>query len=342
MPHKRQPTTDSRRPTTFAIGCFVFAVSIALIACTKRNPDYGKHSDAAENNYLGNLSVSPGSLAPAFDSGTKSYSVDVASTVTSIAVTAMPQDSHAIMTLNGQQTSSGQLSTISLDGAGLSTPIVIVVTAASGSQNTYMVTVNRTAVGGDNTLQSLSVSPGALAPAFDSSRTSYSVDVAGSTGTVAVTATLQDSNATMTVNGQPTSSGQQRTISLNGPGTSTQISIVVTAANSSQNTYVVTVNRAALSGNNKLQSLTVSPGSLTPPFSPSVAFYTVNAATDTASVTVTVQSQDSGATVTINGQATTSSVVPLSGPGTTTSITVKVTAPNGDDKIYTINVHRAA
>ena len=61
------------------------------------------------------------------------------------------------MTINGQATTSGQARTITLGVAGSNTPIPIVVTAVSGSQNTYIVTVNRAAPGSNNNLQSLTV-----------------------------------------------------------------------------------------------------------------------------------------------------------------------------------------
>jgi hypothetical protein len=49
------------------------------------------------------------------------------------------------MTIEGQGTSSGQNRSISLGAAGTSTDIDILVTAPSGSQRTYTVTVNRAA-----------------------------------------------------------------------------------------------------------------------------------------------------------------------------------------------------
>ena len=150
------------------------------------------------------------------------------------------------------------------------------------------------------------MSPGALAPApFTASATSYTVNVASNVSSVTVTATLQDTNATMTVNGQGTSSGQVRSITLNGPGSSTLVTIEVTAPNSSQKTYLVTVNRTALGGNNNLQSF----DRITGPLGSCVCgehielFGSVNSV---ARRTVTARAQDAGATVSINGQPTTS------------------------------------
>ena len=115
-------------------------------------------------------------------------------------------------------------------------------------------------------------------------------------------------------------------------GSSTPIPIVVTAVSGSQNTYIVTVRRAAPGGNNNLQSLTVSPGNLTPPFTASRLVYTVNVASGVDSVTVTAQPQDSGATVSIDGQTTTSRSFSLGAPGSSTEILTEVMAPNGSVK----------
>jgi hypothetical protein len=283
--------------------------------------------------------VSPGPLVPTFIASTTSYSVNVASTVASVTVTAALQDTHASMTVNGQGTSSGQARTISLNGPGSSTLVTIEVTAPNGSQKTYLVTVNRTALGGNNNLQSLTLSPGTLTPSFTMSRLVYTVNVASTVDSVTVTAQPQDPGATVSIDGQPTTS---RSVSLGAPESSTEILIEVMAPNGNQKTYAVTVNRAALGGNNNLQSLSVSPGTLAPSFSASTTDYTVNVVSAVASVTVTAQPQDAGATVSIDGQPATSRSVSLGAAGSSTEILIGVMAPNGSQKTYTVTVNRAA
>ena len=323
---------------------FLLFTTLSLNACSDANNVTGPPPPVplSPDAKLSSLTINTGPLDPAFSSDIANYAVDVATSVNSVTVTARPQNADASMTVNGQTTASGQARTINLRGAGLSTPIPIVVTAVNGSQNTYIVTVRRAAPGGNNNLQNLTVSPGPLTPAFAASTTSYSVSVASTVSSVTVTATLQDTNASMTVNGQGTSSRQARTISLNGPGSSTLITIEVTAPNGSQKTYLVTVNRTALGGNNNLQSLTVSLGPLTPAFTASTTSYSVDVATSVTSVTVTARAQDAGATVSINGQPTTSRSVSLGAAGSSTPISIEVTAPNGSQKTYIVTVNRAA
>jgi hypothetical protein len=191
----------------------------------------------------------------------------------------------------------------------------------------------------DAKLSSLTVTPEMLLPAFSGDVSSYAVEVATSVTSVTVTAQPQTAGATVSINGQTATS---RSVSLGAPGFSTTIPIVVTAVSGSQSTYIVTVNRAAPGGNNNLQSLTVSPGSLSPPFTASTRRYTVNVDSAVANVLVTAQPQDAGASVSINDQPTTSLSVPLGAAGTNTQIDIDVTAPNGSQRLYTVVVSRAA
>ena len=113
----------------------------------------------------------------------------------------------------------------------------------------------------DATLSSLTISPGTLQPAFLSDVTTYTVAVTTSISSVTLTAEPQIAGATISINGQTITN---LSVTLGPAGSNTPISIVVTAPNGSQSTYIVTVNRAAPAGNNSLQSLTVSSGTLAP------------------------------------------------------------------------------
>jgi len=166
------------------------------------------------------------------------------------------------------------------------------------------------------------------------------VDVATSVTSVTVTARAQDAGASVSINGQPMTS---QSVALGAAGSNTPIPIVVTAPNGSQKTYLVTINRAALGGNNNLQSLTVTPGTLSPPFTAGTRRYTVNVDSTVDRVTVTAQPQDAGATVSINDQPTTTGLsVILGAAGTNTQIDIDVMAPNESQRTYTVVVTRAA
>jgi hypothetical protein len=284
-------------------------------------------------------------LNPAFNPATTNYTADLTSDIQSVKVTALPAVSGDSVTINGQATTN---SVIPLNEAGKTTIISVSVLESDAKSRTYTVVVNRAGITGNNSLRSLTVSPGTLPPpGFDPNTQTYAVDVASSAGTISVTPTLQDLTATVTVNGQAATSGQPSTVTLGGPGSNTRIDIVVTAQNNSPKIYTVNVNRGGLSSNNRLQALTVSAGSLNPTFNPNTSAYTVNVASGITSVRITPRPSDSAATMTVtsNGQVTTSGqtrTVTLRDAGLSTTINITVTAQNGSQKPYLITVDRAA
>jgi hypothetical protein len=297
------------------------------------------------NNSLQSLAVSPGALDPAFSASATNYTVDVGSGVTSLTVTPRLEDPAASLEVNGQTATSGQSRAITLNGAGSSTTINIIAIAQNGIQKLYAVTVNRAALGGNNDLQSLTVSPGSLVPTFRANRTGYTVTVGSNVDSIIVTGIVQDTGATLAINGQGASSGQPRPIPLGAPGTTTEIDVTVVAPNGSSKPYQIDVTREALAGNNNLQNLSVSPSSLVPTFSASATDYTVSVSSDVSSVTVTPTLQDTNATMTINGQGSSSgqvSTIPLGAEGSSTSVAIVVTAPNGSQKSYAVTINRAA
>ena len=214
------------------------------------------------------------------------------------------------------------------------------MTAPNSTTKTYTVLVNRAALGGNNNLQSLTVSSGTLSPVFNTNTTSYTVDVASGVGSVTVAAQAQDAGASVSINGSITTS---LLVTLGAAGTSTPVTVIVTAPNSTTKTYTVLVNRAALGGNNNLSALSISAGALVPAFAASTTSYDVAAPNATASTTVTATVADSAATLTINGLPATSGVASASIPLAigANAIPVVVTAQNGTPKTYTITITRA-
>lgn len=342
--------TNSAQARTIQLGTPSSTTPIIIIV-TAQNGTQNAYTVAVSraalggNNNLQSLTGSPGSLSPSFNASRTSYTMEVGSTVSSVTVTPRLQDTSATMTVNGQTTTSGQNRSVTLNGPGSNTLLNILVTAPNGTQKTYTVGVSRAALGGNNNLQSLGISPGTLSPNFNANTTSYTVDVGSGINNVAITPRSQDSNATITVNGQTTSSGQNRSVTLNGPSSNTVINVVLTAPNSAQKLYTVTISREALGGNNNLQSLAVAPGTLSPSFGANRTSYTVRVSSTVDTITVTPRLADTDATMRVNGQATNSGQarsLSLNGAGLNTDVSIVVTAPNNNQKIYTITVDRQA
>ena len=78
------------------------------------------------------------------------------------------------------------------------------VTAQDGvTTKTYTITVNMAAPATDATLSDLTISPGTLTPAFAAGTTSYTDSVAYGVTSITVTPTVNQTNATVTVNQLP-------------------------------------------------------------------------------------------------------------------------------------------
>jgi len=186
---------------------------------------------------LANLSVSQGTLSPAFDCNTVTYHLNSESAINSLNITATLADPAATLTINSQSATSSAAQAVNLaQGTNL---IPIVVTASGiNTQTAYILSVNGTVSNAN--LGSLSVSPGSLS--FSPNTTSYMVNVDTSITSVDLSATPSDSKAIMLLNGAILTAGATHTISLN-PG-STTITVMVVAQDASTKTYTITVNRA--------------------------------------------------------------------------------------------------
>ena len=132
-----------------ALGAFGELGALAVAACGGGSSDSSSSSSstttASTDATLSGLTVSSGTLSPTFASGTTSYTVSVANTVTSITLTPTVNASGASVKVAGTAVTSGSASASQALSVGTNT-ISIVVTAADGSTtDTYTVTATRAA-----------------------------------------------------------------------------------------------------------------------------------------------------------------------------------------------------
>lgn len=199
---------------------------------------------------LSALTISQGTLTPAFSGATTSYTATVASAVSSMNLSASSVDSHSVLTVDGAAYTAGATKTVAL---AFGTHDITVVSNAHGTAKTYTITVTRPYYT-DKTLHSLSLSTGTLSPAFSAGTTSYTASVgAGVTG-LNITATA-DAYAEIRINTGVCTSGVPFPVTL--PAGSNVFSIEVTAHNGDQQTYTLTVNRNDFT-NAKLSMVKVS------------------------------------------------------------------------------------
>jgi hypothetical protein len=314
----------------------------------------------SNNADLSAMSISSGTLSPAFVNSTTSYTASVTNATTSITITPTKSEANATIPVrvNGgvytTVASGSASSSLSLNvGTNL---IEVQVTAQDGTTvKTYSISVIRSGVGSNNAdLSAMSISSGTISPAFVSSTTSYTASVTNATTSITVTPTKSDANATIQVrvNGgvytTVASGSASSSLSLN-VGTNL-IEVQVTAQDGTTvKTYTTTVTRIG-SNNADLSGLVIFFGTLSPVFTASTTNYTVsvnnevsvNRVTPTAAqanATIEVQVNSGGYAAVTSGSV--SGLLPLNVGANT--IQVRVTAQDGTTlKTYTVIVNRAA
>lgn len=208
--------------------------------------------------------------------------------------------------------------------------VIITLTVHDGEKSTAMsfpLVIN------DLKLRDLTPETGAFAPVFDPHTLEYTLVYLGSRTDITLTPRADDPAVKITVNGIPTTSGQEsHPIPLEDAGGRTQI-VVSAPATGLSKTYSVRFVRA-LSKIATLADLSVTPGQLTPAFAPEVSAYKVVVDYYTTEVKVAARPGDGRARVEIQGG--TNLMVGNN------EIRIRVRAENGEERLYTVTVTRDA
>ena len=317
---------------------------------------------ASTDATLSTLTVSPGTLDPAFDAATTSYRVSVGSDVTRVSITVTTNDAKATLKyLDATDTELTDADTASTDSFEVDVVtgdnvIKMKVTAENGSTTeTYSVTVRR--LSADATLSALTVTPGTLTPAFASATTSYAVGYAASVSRVTVTPTTThagasveylDATDSVLTDAETTSTD---TFEVDLGSADTVIKIKVTAEDGTT-TRIYTLTVEGPSDEASLSNLTLNPGTLSPAFTSGTTSYSANVGTETTRTTVTPTTTHDAATVEyLDAADATLTDADTSSTDTfevdleigENVVKVKVTAENGTStRTYTVLVQRGA
>ena len=196
---------------------------------------------------LSALSLSGVTLAPAFASGTLTYTASVARTVSQTTVTATATESTATVAItpaDADTNTAGHQVTLA---AGETTTITATVTAQDGvTSSAYTVAVARASLPEGTTLSALSLSGVTLAPAFASDTLTYTARVPHTVSqtTVAATPTVSTASVAITpADADTNTTGHQVNLTS---GATTTITVTVTApGGGATSSYTMAVTRAA-------------------------------------------------------------------------------------------------
>jgi len=190
------------------------------------------------------------------------------------------------------------------------------------------------------TLSGMSLSEGTLSPSFQSNTANYTVTVANSISSISVTAIVNDTNASLTIDGTAVNTGvASQAISLSVGNT--DIDVVVTAEDgTSTQTYTITVTREALSSVASLSAISLSEGTLSPAFHSKTTSYSIDVPNTTQTITITPTKTHSQSSVTVNGATVSASRTVTLSVGSNT-VTIFVTAEDTTTtQTYTLTVTR--
>jgi hypothetical protein len=210
------------------------ATKTYTITVTRAQAQQGQSSD----NNLSALSLSAGTLSPAFASGTSAYTAAVANSVSSVKVTATKAESHATISVNGTTVASGTASSDIALAVGANT-ITVVVTAEDASTKSYTIVVTRATApvvtkSSDSSLKSLDVLEGTLSPAFSPNQLSYTATMDYDVTDNGVVTEINEEHQKVVINGV-----NEWKVGVN------VIKVVVTAEDGSKRTYTIAITRKA-------------------------------------------------------------------------------------------------
>ena len=264
---------------------------------------------------LGSLSVTETTINETFGT-TTNYTADVPYGVTSVTISATPNDPNATLTGDGEKNLNTGDNTFN-----------IVVTAEDGTTSTTYTLNVRRAKNNNADLTNLTISAGTLDPSFDTDIPSYNVSVDNSKSQVTIIGYPEDPNATVTISGD-TGGGL-----VNLSTGDNNITVTVTAEDgTTTKNYTIKVNRE-LSSDATLKELIPSSGTLDPVFAAGTPSYDLSVSNEIETVTFTATPTSDAASVTITGNTN------LSVGDNTATITV--TAEDGTVNAYTVNITRA-
>ena len=277
------------------------------------------------NVFLSSLTVDQGIISPMFDKETVSYTVNVGTDVNDITLTAVAEDSKAVVSGDGVKTLN----------PGSNTFVITVTAEDNVTTKDYTVVVIREQKS-ILTLSDLTID-GVTIDGFSPNKTDYVITVPFSKVSIDIQATPYDVDASITGSGIGSHALTKD---------SETFSFTVTAQDGSTQVYNVTVNKESPDSNNLLTDILVDGYTLSPEFSSDEENYSIgNVDEDVDSLVVNVIPESDKSTIVykVNGKEVTIIDNKLNipadlGPGT---IEIIVTAEDGSEKTYTIRYDKS-
>ena len=285
----------------------------------------GGTSTKSNDANLKSLNVEGFDLSPAFDPGTTSYTIDVPEGLSELIINAEANSGKATVDGKGKKTFT------------LGDTLVVKVVAEDGSSKEYKITTKKKEESApkdsNNKLKSLDISGYSINPKFDPDKTTYSMNVANSVTGLTVKAETESDKAHVTILGN---TGWKEGVNT--------VTVRVTAEDGSQRDYIINVTRAGngnttapqKSNDNNINDLiiksahTMEPGT----FNKDITTYNVTVPYDVDKLDLTATLSNAKAKYTVTGNENFK-------VGEVNVVQIIVTAEDGSQKVYILNVTRS-
>jgi hypothetical protein len=297
---------------------------------------------------LSNLTVSAGTLMPAFQPDMLHYTDTLENAQDTITIVPTARDIRAVVTVNGDTVASASKKKISNLQIGPNTLTIIVFAADGKTQRQYAIALYRKS--NSNTLLSLlEVSAGQVKPAFSETVFEYRDTIAYTTDSIAVKARAKNQDCKLYFNENSLKPDTFSAKVYLPAARLCTLNVKVRLPDGSQETVYRILSYRMGNPESKLTRLEGAPNdslTLQPAFKDTVYQYYDTVPNHRESVSIIAEPKDRNAIVTINGDTVnnqfTTDVISLKRGGLTT-ITVKVYAQDGiHSSIYTIRLLREA
>ncbi len=317
--------------------------------------------EAQSNARLSALVLPRGAvLQPAFNPAVHSYTVVVPFAATAVRVEARGQSPYMkSVTIDGAEF-RGAAGTGTVEFQGVQERAVTIETLAEDgvTRDRYTVSIARAAPDSNAALETLDLQNAPIFPAFSPSQGRYQALAPFATKQLVVHARPQSGVATVSVASLPIGGGATPLQPRGDPASAAgavvafprgrlAIAITVTAEDGTAQQYLVDIRRAPPDRNADLASLGVSSGALNPVFTPRIVSYSVGLPAAVESVVVTAVAASPVALVSVAElpnlkPAPRLDVTIAVDPGAANAASFVVVAEDGSQKLYRVQIQRAA
>lgn len=286
-----------------------------------------------------------------FNAQKNDYTISVPFTTTGVTITPVVKSKLSKATVNGTKISATNpgKEIVLKQGETVTVTVQVIPEGGVNYANDYVLKITRQKPASEARLLSLTVGGGEnMQPTpFVPDKTSYSVDIPQGTKSFTVTPTLVDPKATISVDGKTCASGAASEPIVTTTANQT-VNIVVTAEDGkTTKTYTLKAknyNYMKKSSDATLSALEVDYGDMKPGFRSTVGEYEVYVKSTAMDLTVTPHLSNSGATMKVFADSVQLTEYDGSYSNSLladkTQITIEITAEDGTEKTYTLNVYR--